>query len=197
MIQVELKETQYAINRRDWRAWLRKNHDSKKEIWMVFYKKHTGKPGISYDAAVEEALCFGWIDSIVKKMDEDKFARKFTPRKSRSRWSELNKKRARKMIDEGKMAETGLARIRDAKESGEWFKSVLMGARSEELKVPPYFEKALEVNAKARKNFSNLAPTYRRHFIGWISSAKREETRKRRLQEAVQLLEQNKKLGLK
>lgn len=194
---MELKETQYAINRRDWRTWLRKNHDSKKEIWMVFYKKHTGKPGISYDAAVEEALCFGWIDSIVKKIDEEKFARKFTPRKSRSRWSELNKKRARKMIDEGKMVETGLARIRDAKESGEWFKSVLMGARSEELKVPPYFEKALEVNAKARKNFNNLAPTYRRHFIGWVSSAKREETRKRRLQEAVQLLEQNKKLGLK
>jgi uncharacterized protein YdeI (YjbR/CyaY-like superfamily) len=164
---------------------------------MVFYKKHTGKPGISYDAAVEEALCFGWIDSIVKKIDEEKFARKFTPRKSRSRWSELNKKRARKMIDEGKMVETGLARIRDAKESGEWFKSDLMGACSEELKVPPYFEKALEANAKARKNFNNLAPTYRRHFIGWVSSAKREETRKRRLQEAVQLLEQNKKLGLK
>jgi uncharacterized protein YdeI (YjbR/CyaY-like superfamily) len=194
---VELKETQYAINRRDWRAWLRKNHDSKKEIWMVFYKKHTGKPGISYDAAVEEALCFGWIDSIVKKMDEEKFVRKFTPRKSKSRWSELNKKRARKMIDEGKMVETGLGRIRDAKESGEWFKSDLRGSRSEELKVPPYFKKALEVNAKARKNFNNLAQSYRRHFIGWVSSAKREETRKRRLQEAVQLLEQNKKLGLK
>jgi len=164
---------------------------------MIFYKKHTGKPGISYDASVEEALCFGWIDSIVKKIDDEKFTRKFTPRKSRSKWSELNKKRAKKMIDSGKMTETGLARIREAKENGEWFKSSLIRARREELEDPSYFEEVLAENEKARENFNNLAPTYRRHFIGWISSAKREETRKRRIQEAVKLLEQNKKLGLK
>ena len=184
----------HVADRDDWRDWLRKNHATKKEIWLIYYKKHTGKPSILYDDSVEEALCFGWVDSIIKRIDDEKFARKFTPRKAKSRWSEENKKRARKMIKEGKMTEAGLARIGEAKESGEWFK--ITPARKE-LVIPPYLKAALAKNKKALENFSNLTESYKRQYVGWITSAKREETRKRRLAEAIRLLEKSEKLGMK
>jgi uncharacterized protein YdeI (YjbR/CyaY-like superfamily) len=107
-----MTEELYVANRDDWRAWLKENHDARKEVWLIYYKKQTGKPSISYDDSVEEALCFGWVDSIIKKIDDEKFARKFTPRTGKSTWSEANKKRVEKMIREGKMTETGLAKIR-------------------------------------------------------------------------------------
>ena len=191
---MKIAEKLYVTNRDGWRAWLRENHDSKNEVWLICYKRHTGKPGIPYDDVVEEALCFGWIDSIVKKIDEEKFARKFTHRKEKSKWSELNKKRARKMIKKGKMTEAGLAKIREAKNSGEWAKTPSV---RKELVVPPDLKRALGKNRKALDNFNNLANTYKRHFVGWITSAKTEETRKRRLMEAIRHLEQNKKLGMK
>lgn len=191
---MKLTEKLYVTNRDDWRAWLRKNHDTKKEVWLIYYKKHTGKPRIPYDDAVEEALCFGWTDNIVKKIDDEKFAQKFTPRKGKSKWSELDKKRARKMIKEGKMTKAGLAKIREAKNSGEWF---ITAPVRKELVIPPDIEKALATNEKALDNLNNLANSYKRNFIGWITNAKREETRKRRLTEAIRLLEQNKKLGMK
>ena len=184
----------HVTSRDDWRAWLRKNHSTKKEIWLIYYKRHTGKPRILYDDAVEEALCFGWIDSLVKKIDDEKFAQKFTPRKGRSKWSEANKKRARKMIKEGKMTKAGLAKIREAKSNGEWFKTAPV---KKELVIPSYIKKAFATNEKALNNFNNLANGYKRQLVGWITSAKREETRKRRLTEAIRLLEQNKKLGMK
>jgi uncharacterized protein YdeI (YjbR/CyaY-like superfamily) len=184
----------YVVSRGDWREWLRHNHDVAKEIWVIYYKKHTGKPSISYDDSVEEALCFGWIDSIIKRIDDEKFARKFTPRKAKSRWSEANRRRVRKMIKDGMMTEEGLARIREAKESGEWFKTTL--ARKE-IAVPPYMKEALAKHEKALENFNNLAKSYRRQYVGWITSAKREETRRRRLTEAIRLLEKDEKLGMK
>ncbi len=191
---MKITERLYVTVRDDWRAWLRKNHGSKSEVWVIFYKTHAGKPVISYDDAVEEALCFGWIDSIIKKIDDEKFARKFTPRKANSRWSEANKNRARKMINEGKMTETGLAKIKEAQRSGEWFKTVPV---RKELVVPPYMKKALAKNKKALTNFNNLTKSYKRQYVGWITSAKREETRRRRLAEAIRLLEKNEKLGMK
>lgn len=139
-------------------------------------------------------MCFGWIDSIIKRIDDEKYTRKFTPRKAKSRWSELNKERARKMIDEGKMTEAGLAKIREAKKSGEWYKTA---ARRKEFVIPRYMKEALAKNQKALANFNNLAKTYKRQYVGWITSAKREETRKRRLAEAIELLEKNEKLGMK
>jgi uncharacterized protein YdeI (YjbR/CyaY-like superfamily) len=96
-----MSEELYVSNRDAWRAWLEENHDVKREVWLIYYRKHTGKPSIAYDYSVEEALCFGWVDSIIKKLDDEKFARKFTPRKSRSRWSEANRKRVEKMIRGG------------------------------------------------------------------------------------------------
>lgn len=184
----------YVTSRDDWRAWLRRNHDTKKEVWLIYHKKQTGKPSIPYDDSVEEALCFGWIDSIIKKIDDEKFARKFTPRKAKSKWSEANKKRAKRMMKEGKMEEAGFAKIMEAKKGGEWFKTAPV---RKELVIPLYVKEALAKNKKALDNFNNLAKSYKRQYIGWIASAKREETRRRRLAEAIRLLEKNEKLGMK
>lgn len=177
-------------NRDSWRAWLSENHDSVREVWLVFFKKHTGKPNISYDAAVEEALCFGWIDSIIKKIDEDRYARKFTPRTDTCKWSASNLKRVKKLKASGRMTEIGLAKLGpDVRPQ--------RPPSQRTLRVPKYFREALDRNQKAAQFFDELAPSYRRHFIGWVSSAKREETRQRRLTEAIALLAQRKKLGLK
>lgn len=191
---MKITEKLHVTNRDDWRAWLSQNYDTEKEVWLIHYKRHTGKPRIPYDDAVEEALCFGWIDSLVKKIDDEKFAQKFTPRKRKSKWSEANKKRVGKMIKEGKMKKAGLAKIREAKNNGEWFKTAPV---EKKLEVPACIRKAFATNEKAQDNFNNLANGYKRQLVGWITSAKKEETRKRRLTEAVQLLEQNKKLGMK
>jgi len=191
---MEAAEELYVTNRGDWRAWLRENHATKKEVWLIYYKEHTSKPRIPYDDAVEEALCFGWIDSIIKKIDDEKFAQKFTPRKRSSKWSEANKKRAMKMIKEGRMTEVGMAKIREAQNSGEWFKTAPI---RKELTFPLDLHKQLAANKKALDNFNRLANGYKRLFVRWITSAKKEETRQRRLMEAIKLLEQNKKLGMK
>jgi len=184
----------YLTNREEWREWLRENHGTKKEVWLIYYKEHTGKPRIPYEDAVEEALCFGWIDSTVKKIDDEKFAQKFTPRKSSSRWSKTNKRRATKMIKEGKMTEAGLQKIREARKSGEWFKTARVRM---ELAFPLDLHMQLAANTKALDNFNRLADGSKRLFVGWVTSAKREETRQKRLTEAIKLLEQNKKLGMK
>src|SRR5213075_1383965 len=100
-----MKKTLYVADRDAWRAWLEENHARENEVWLVYYKKQSGRPRIPYDDAVEEALCFGWVDSIVKKIDEEKFAQKFTPRRDWTKWSELNKRRLRKLIREGRMTD--------------------------------------------------------------------------------------------
>jgi uncharacterized protein YdeI (YjbR/CyaY-like superfamily) len=107
-------------DRAKWRSWLEKNHSSAKGIWVIYFKKHTGKPTMTYAEAVEEALCFGWIDSLTKKLDEERYMQKFTPRKNNSNWSELNKKRVEKLIAEGKMENAGFDQIEKAKKSGKW-----------------------------------------------------------------------------
>lgn len=183
----------YVIDRKQWREWLAKNHGRKKEVSLIYYKTHTGKPSIRYDDSVEEALCFGWIDGTIKKLDDEKFCRKFMPRRSNSQWSESNKKRAEKMTREGRMTKAGMALIREAKQSGEWSR---IPSETRKLEIPLFFEKALAKNKKA-SDFATLAPTYRRHFVGWVSSAKKQETRTKRLTEALSYLEQNKKLPLK
>ena len=161
---------------------------------MIYYKAHTGKPSIPYDDSVEEALCFGWIDGIIRKLDDEKFGRKFMPRRKNSHWSELNKKRAERMISEGRMTKAGMALIRKAKRSNEWSKAP---SEKRELEIPLFFGEALAKNKKASNYFNALASTYKRHFVGWVSSAKKEQTRIKRLAEALSYLEENKKLPLK
>ena len=191
-----MAEEVYFSTRDEWREWLSRNHGAKKEIWLIYYKKQTGRRSISYDDSVEEALCFGWVDSIIKKIDDEKFARKFSRRTSKSRWSEANKKRVDKMIKEGKMTEIGFTRISEAKVSGKWFE-VSPVARYKKLVTPAYIKDALAANEKASANFNNLAESYKRNFVAWIDSAKKQETRSKRLAEAIGLLERNQKLGMK
>jgi uncharacterized protein YdeI (YjbR/CyaY-like superfamily) len=183
---MEITKTLYVTDRDEWRAWLGENSETESEIWLIYYKRHTGIPSIPYGDSVEEAVCFGWIDSIIKRIDDEKFVRKFTPRKQGSGWSELNIRRAKKMRAMGKMTEKGM----------KLFKNATITKRKH-LTLPPELEKELKTNKRAWENFTSLAPSYKKRYIGWILDAKKKETRKRRLSEAIERLEKNEKLGMK
>jgi uncharacterized protein YdeI (YjbR/CyaY-like superfamily) len=187
------KDTFFATDRRTWRAWLRKNGRRTSEIWLVFYKKHTGERCVSYDAAVEEALCWGWIDGKLRRIDDRKHMVRFTPRRPGSIWSEANKARVRRMIRQGKMTRAGLALVEDAKKSGQWQRA---SARETADEPPPDLKRALARNRKARENFEAFAPSYRKMYVAWVLDAKREETRKRRIAKVVERSAQNKKPGI-
>ncbi|HSV98951.1 MAG TPA: YdeI/OmpD-associated family protein [Sedimentisphaerales bacterium] len=180
-------------NRDAWRAWLTENYATTESLWLVFHKKHTGKAGLTYDEAVEEALCFGWIDGILKRIDDEKHMNRFCPRRKNSVWSERNKERVGRMIEAGRMTEAGLAKIREAKENGQWDKAA---EREDVSAVPTELAEALATDARAGQNFERLAPSYRWQFIQWVGSAKREETRRKRVAEAIAMLRENKRLGM-
>jgi len=182
----------HVMNRDAWRAWLEANHATATEVWLIIYKKHTGKPSLSLEEAVEEALCFGWIDGALRPIDDEKYALRYSPRKKGSIWSEVNKRRARKLIKQGRMTEAGLAKIREAKANGEWRAATL---REDTTNVPADLRKALKANQQTWRNFESLAPSHKRLFIYWITSAKTDKTRQRRIQETVRLVAENKKLG--
>ncbi|MBN1302218.1 MAG: YdeI/OmpD-associated family protein [Melioribacteraceae bacterium] len=177
-----------------WRKWLKENYDKETEVWLIFYNKKSGETGMGYEAAVEEALCYGWIDSIIRKVNDYTYLRKFTPRKEKSKWSDLNKTRVEKLIKNKKMTPVGLRLIEAAKLNGMWEEP----ARADiNLELHPEFSAVIDKNRKAKIFYDKLAPTYKKNFIMWISSAKKDETRKRRIVEAVKLLKEGKKLGLK
>jgi uncharacterized protein YdeI (YjbR/CyaY-like superfamily) len=185
----------HVSTRGQWRRWLAESHNKEEDgIWLVFYKKETGRPSLQYEESVEEALCFGWIDSIIRRIDDDKYCRKFTPRRDGSRWSASNRMRVEKIIKEGRMTEFGLAKVEAAKRSGNWEKDPRPVISME---LPQELSEALAGNRKARDFLEGLAPTYRKHFIGWIVAAKRPETRARRLKESLALLARGERLGLK
>ncbi len=177
-----------------WRDWLEKNHACSKGIWLVFYKKESGKPTLDYEESVEEALCFGWIDSIIKKIDEVSYVRKFTPRNDRSPWSQTNKKRVEKLIREMRMTAAGWAKVQIAQQNGEWDKPPQPRIQFE---MPEELQEALIQNSHAQKFFASLTRTDQKQFITWIAVAKRPETRQKRVHEVVELLEKGQKLGLK
>jgi uncharacterized protein YdeI (YjbR/CyaY-like superfamily) len=178
----------------EWRKWLRQNHRKVDGVWLVFYKKGAGEQSLDYGSALDEALCYGWIDSIIKKIDDTKYARKFTPRNEVSKWSEINKKRVESLIKNGRMTEAGLAIVKAAKANGCWDKSDRPPTVTE---VPVELEMALKKSKKAREYFNKLAPSHQKRYIMWIAMAKRQETRERRIKEAIALLEKGEKLGLK
>lgn len=179
----------------EWRTWLRENHNCVEEIWLVYYKKHTGIPSISYQDSLDEALCFGWVDSLIKRIDDDRYARKFTPRRDDSNWSLVNKTRVKELIAEGRMTEHGLDKVEAAKQSGSWENPLTKPDL--DFETPSELEQALSENPEAAQFFESLAPTYRKQYIGWIATAKRPETREKRVVEAIRLLSEGKKLGLK
>jgi uncharacterized protein YdeI (YjbR/CyaY-like superfamily) len=176
-----------------WRDWLAKNHTSADEAWLIHYKKHTNKVGISYDAALEEALCFGWIDGKMQSIDEEKYRIRYSPRKSRSVWSKLNKEKAKRLIESGKMTDAGIAKIDEAKKNGNW-DNAYTNRKTDEL--PLDLKYALIQDMDAWYNFQRFANSYRNNYIGWITGAKSEETRKRRIAEVVKRSSMNKKPGM-
>lgn len=179
-------------DRHEWRQWLQENHTSASEAWLVYFKKHTDKKSIKYEEAVEEALCFGWIDSKVKKIDEEKFMQRYTPRKEDSNWSESNKRRVRKLIKLGLMTPIGLEKIEIAKRNGSWYR---LDDIDKEIVIPDDLEAALKANPKAKENFDGFAPSQKKQYLWWLKSAKRAETREKRLGEIIKRAEENIKPG--
>jgi uncharacterized protein YdeI (YjbR/CyaY-like superfamily) len=175
-----------------WRKWLDEHHDSESEVWLVFYKVHTGRKSIAYLDALDEALCAGWVDSLVKRLDESRYVRKFTPRKADSRWSTINRKRYAVLKAAGRLKPGGINRAPTNRSYDPRPPRFEMPAT-----VPRYIRAALRTQPAARRYFEELAPSHRRRYVGWIESAKREETKLRRLQEAIRLLTSGKPLGLK
>jgi uncharacterized protein YdeI (YjbR/CyaY-like superfamily) len=173
---------------RQWRSWLQKNHASSSGIWLVFHKDHTGVTCLDYEDAVRQALCFGWIDSLIKRLDEDRYARKFTPRKPTSKWSDINRQRWAELNESGQLAAPGLAAAPTDNK---------YASRPSIPELPAYIAKAFKANPKAWQTFEALAPSYRRHYVGWIHTAKQAETRDKRIRESIALLAAGKKLGLK
>jgi uncharacterized protein YdeI (YjbR/CyaY-like superfamily) len=172
-----------------WRRWLAAHHGRDDQVWLVFHKRATGKPSIAYDDAVDEALCYGWIDSLIRRLDEARYARKCTPRKPDSKWSSANRKRYADLLAERRLAKAGLDRPPTSR-SGD-------APRSPRAALPRYIRVELKRHPVAWVYFERLAPSHRRMYVGWIDSAKREDTKRRRLREAVRLLTGGRKLGLK
>ena len=182
---IELLEVR---TRKQWRSWLAKHHQSSPGVWFVFHKKHTGIESVPYEDAVREALCFGWIDSLVKRLDEDRYALKFTPRKPTSKWSDLNRRRWTELQEAGLLTPAGVA-------AGPTDNSYAPRPKVPEL--PAYFASALKATPEAWRHFNELPRTERRQYVVWVHVAKRAETRERRIRESVALLAAGKKLGLK
>lgn len=194
----------YFPDRASWRKWLEKNHRKETVLWLIYYKKHTGKPSVPYNEAVEEALCFGWIDSLVRRLDDERYMQKFTPRKPKSTWSESNVLRVEKMAREGKMRDKGMELYKYAREKGllpdsEAENKALKAENFRKLfpEVPEYIMHALERSTAAEKTFNSLAPSHKLRYLAWITAAKKEETRLKRLAESISLLESGHKLGMK
>ena len=184
---MEIGETLYVTTAKQWRAWLKKHHKKKNDIWLIYYRKSSGKPRISYHDAVEQALCFGWIDSIQKKYDDSGSVQRFSPRKKGSPCSEINKTRARKMIAEGQMTQAGLDALAEEKDL----------FRPQKVTVKKDIEAALKKESHAWKHFQKFPASYKRIRLAFIEGArKRPEIFKKRLQYFVKMTAQNKRFGM-
>jgi uncharacterized protein YdeI (YjbR/CyaY-like superfamily) len=180
---MKVTRTLYVHRVADWRAWLRKHHKTSREIWLVYYRKDSGKPRISYNDSVDEALCFGWIDSTAKKLDADRFAQRFTPRRSGSNTSEMNKARARRLVREKRMTPAGLAAI-----------GTLHAPR---LVIPADIRAAFVRDADAWKHFQRFPASYRRIRVAFVEGARRRpEEFRRRLRNLVRMSAKNERFGM-
>lgn len=186
----------YPKTRQQWRQWLQKNHDRETGVLLKGYRKEMNKPSLATADAVEEALCFGWIDSIKRKLEDGSSVLKFTPRKTKSIWSKVNKDRVNKLIENGLMTEAGLAKISLAKSNGSWDSLNASDHHAANNSIPPELEKAFTKNKKALANFQAFPSSYRKRFLYWIDSAKRPETKKERIIMTVKMSAANKKPGV-
>jgi len=185
-------KTLLAQTLEQWRDWLDEHHASESEIWLIFHKRHTGVASIGYPDARDEALCFGWVDSLVKRLDDRRYAQKFTPRRADSRWSDVNRKRYADLKAAGRLKPPGIERPPTNRGYGPRPRRLPLPA-----KLPAYIQAALKKHRTALRHFEALAPEQRRRYVAWIEAAKREETKLRRLKEAIRLLAGGKVLGLK
>jgi uncharacterized protein YdeI (YjbR/CyaY-like superfamily) len=185
--------TLYFTDREQWRLWLTENADRRNHVWLIYFKKRTGKPTIPYDDAVEEALCFGWIDGLVRRLDDERYMQRYTPRKPRSMWSDSNKARVEKMLRLGRMTPAGLAVVAAARDDGTWD---LVDETRLLTDPPEALLAALAENPVAQDFFLSLAPSQRKQYTWWIVSAKKEETRARRISRVVAWCAQRKKPGM-
>jgi uncharacterized protein YdeI (YjbR/CyaY-like superfamily) len=180
----------HPLDRAEWRAWLAEHYATATEVWLVSWKVATGRPRLSYGEAVEEALCFGWIDSVARSLDGERSAQRYSPRKDPRTWSVPNLERMERLIADGRMTPAGLAVFTpDPAAAPPRYQA------GEPL--PSWLEEGLRANAAAHRNFLALTPAQRRDYVRWIVEAKKEETRRRRMSEAVERLVRGEKIGLK
>ncbi len=179
---MDVTKTLYVTNREDWRNWLEEHYRSAVEIWLVFYRKQTGQPRIPYNDAVEEALCFGWIDSIVKNLDQERYAQRFTPRTRQSKFSQTNKERLKKLIERGKVMPEVLASLGD------------VGV--EDFEYPTDIMAAIRENKQAWESFQRYSGSYQRIRIAYIDGARnRPGEYEKRLKHFIRMTEQDKQFG--
>jgi uncharacterized protein YdeI (YjbR/CyaY-like superfamily) len=184
---LEEKELLYFKNAQQWREWLHDNHHLSKGVYLIFYKVSSESESMRWEEAVQVAICYGWIDSTVKKLDDERRRQMFTPRKDKSVWSKLNKTYIEKLIADDLMHESGLKKIDIAKQNGSW--TTLDAV--ENLEMPKDLVLAFAKNKKALDNYNSFSPSYRKSYLYWLNQAKREETRTIRMAEIIKLCEQN------
>ena len=171
----------YAKDRDAWRAWLEEHHDATPAVWLVYYKKGSGKPSVTYDEAVEEALCFGWIDSKVQSLDDDRYRQYYTVRKPGSVWSKANKERVARMTEATKMTDAGTRAVKAAQADGSWeFLDEI-----DNLVLPDDLVSALSAIKGARETFDSFSESARKGILFWIKSAKRTTTRQKRIEQTA------------
>lgn len=180
IFQIPMIKQFYPKNREEWREWLRKNHEKESSVYVIKYKKHTGKPTVTSKEAIEEAICFGWIDTTINRLDDERYMQRFVKRNKNSRWSNNTVKYAKRLIKEEKMTSAGLRAFKEGLK-----KPTIDHNLPKNPKVPEDLKKELEKNKRAKQNFYNFAPSYKRFYIYWIEKAKREETRNKRIKEVV------------
>jgi uncharacterized protein YdeI (YjbR/CyaY-like superfamily) len=180
---VKIGKTFYAKNRMEWRRWLATHHKSANEIWLIYYKKASGKPRVPYNDAVDEALCYGWIDSLLKPIDEHKYAQRYSPRKKTSKLSDMNRERVRRLVKSGRMTKAGLAAIEHTNKKAR--------------KLPADILERLKEDATVWRNFQTFPASYKRIRIGWIDAARhRREVFEQRLRYFLKMTAQNKRFGM-
>ncbi|WP_310379140.1 YdeI/OmpD-associated family protein [Flavobacterium sp.] len=184
---MEDKEQYYFKNAIEWRHWLHENHHLSKGIYLIFYRVNSANESMRWEEAVQVALCYGWIDSTVKKLDEERRKQMFTPRKDKSVWSKLNKTYIEKLLKENLIHESGLAKINTAKQNGSW--EALDAV--ENLLIPEDLLLAFEQQKMAFDNYNKFSPSYRKSYLYWLNQAKRQETRNTRIKEIIELCQKN------
>ena len=184
----------YAPDLATWRRWLEDHHASERVVWLVFHKKASRRKSVTYGDALDEALCWGWIDSLVRRIDEHTYARKFTPRTNTAKWSAINIARLKRLLAEHRVQPAGRAAVSDEILRETRRSAPQRSPGTATVSAAPELERALKANRQARSFFEALPPSHKRNYIGWVSDAKRPETRERRAREAVRLLLEGQKV---